>query len=50
MELHTEIKIIKNFKGTFDGCWISVKKFNDKLGEQQEVLMNIADMINTIYL
>ena len=46
-----EIKIIKNFKkALLMVAGSAVKKFNDKLGEQQEVLMNIADMINTIYL
>ena len=52
MELHFQMKSksLKISKSSFDGCGICCQKFNDKLGEQQEVLMNIADMINTIYL
>ena len=28
----------------------AAQKFKDKLAHQQEILMNIADMINIIYL
>jgi hypothetical protein len=49
--VHNEITIIKNFKkALLLVAGATVQKFGNKLTEQQEVLMNIADIINHIYL
>ena len=46
-----EIKIVKNFKkALLMVAGTAAQKFKDKLAHQQEILMNIADMINIIYL
>ena len=46
-----EIKIVKNFKkALLLVAGAAAQKFKDKLAHQQEILMNIADMINIIYL
>jgi hypothetical protein len=50
-ELDNEIKLIKNFKkALLLVAGATVKKFGSKIADQQEALMNIADIINTIYL
>ena len=50
-ELSQEIKMVKNFKkALLLVAGISVKKLGENIAKEQEVLMNIADIINTIYL
>jgi alkylation response protein AidB-like acyl-CoA dehydrogenase len=50
-ELDNEIKLIKNLKkALLLVAGATVKKFGSKIADQQEALMNIADIINTIYL
>ena len=49
--LDNEIKLIKNFKkAMLLVAGAAVKKFGLKIADQQEVLMNIADIINAVYL
>jgi alkylation response protein AidB-like acyl-CoA dehydrogenase len=49
--IQNEITLIKNFKkALLLVAGAAVQKFGKKLSEEQEVLMNIADIINTIYL
>jgi hypothetical protein len=49
--LSQEIKMVKNFKkALLLVAGISVQKLGENLAKEQEVLMNIADIINTIYL
>jgi alkylation response protein AidB-like acyl-CoA dehydrogenase len=49
--IQNEINLVKNFKkALLLVAGAAVKKFGIKLSKEQEVLMNIADIINTIYL
>ena len=49
--LSQEIKMVKNFKkALLLVAGISVQKLGENIAKEQEVLMNIADIINTIYL
>jgi hypothetical protein len=49
--IHKEIKLVKNFKkALLLVAGAAVQKFGEKIANEQEVLMNIADIINTIYL
>ena len=49
--ISNEIKLVKNFKkALLLVAGAAVKKFGKKISNQQEILMNIADIINLIYL
>ena len=49
--IHKEIKLVKNFKkALLLVAGAAVQKFGEKIANEQEVLMNIADIINTVYL
>tara|TARA_Y100000385_G_scaffold235827_1_gene249751 strand:+ start:306 stop:2111 length:1806 start_codon:yes stop_codon:yes gene_type:complete len=49
--IQNEITLIKKFKkALLLVAGAAVQKFGGKISEEQEVLMNIADIINTIYL